>query len=146
LDIRLDFPLDADHFLRRRCARCLDEFKWHYGPTEGRPADATDPARYTCPLCGKQADEWFTQDQLRYRDEMVEFYKIDVVNDEMKRLFGSNYTPGRNNAPAPTPLYEPDDMIIIELPCHPWEPVKIPEERADAGPLFCLICGESYSA
>ena len=55
---------------------------------------------------------------------------IDVVNDEMKRLFGSNYTPGRNNAPAPTPLYEPDDMIIIEPPCHPWEPLKVPEECA----------------
>ncbi len=71
---------------------------------------------------------------------------MDVVNDEMKRMFGKNYKPGRSNAPVPTPLVEPDDMIIIEPPCHPWEPVKVPEERADSGPLFCLVCGESYSA
>jgi endogenous inhibitor of DNA gyrase (YacG/DUF329 family) len=148
MDIRLDFPLDADQFLRRECPSCTREFKWHHGPTDSRPDDVTDPPQYTCPLCGKAAnhDQWFTQDQLRYRDEMVEFYKMDVVNDEMQRLFGSNYKPGRSTAPAPSALFEPNDMIIIEPPCHPWEPVKVPEERADAGPLFCLVCGESYSA
>jgi endogenous inhibitor of DNA gyrase (YacG/DUF329 family) len=148
MEIRFDFPLDADHFLRRECPSCQQEFKWHHGSTEHRPADAVDPARYTCPLCGKQADhdEWFTQDQLRYRQEMVDFYAVDVVNDEMKRQFGRNYTPGKNTAAAPTALSEPNDMLIIEPPCHPWEPVKAPQERADDGPLYCLVCGESYTA
>lgn len=148
MEIRLDFPLDADHFLRRECPSCSQEFKWHHGATENRPADAVDPSRYTCPLCGKQAnhDEWFTQDQLRYRQETVEFYAMDAVNDEMKKTFGKNYTPGKSTAPAPTPLHEPNDMIIIESPCHPWEPVKVPQQRADSAPLYCLLCGEEFSA
>lgn len=77
---------------------------------------------------------------------MVDFYAPDAVNAELKKVFGKNYKPGRSNAPAPAPLFEPDDMIIIEPPCHPWEPVKVPEERADSGPLFCLVCGETYTA
>lgn len=148
MEIPLDFPLDSDHFIRRECPSCGKEFKRHCRPTEARPADASDPPQFTCPLCGARAnhDDWFTQDQLRYRDEAVEFYKMDAVNDEMKRMFGRNYTPGKSNAPAPTPLVEPDDMIAIESPCHPWEPVKVPEERADSGPLFCIVCGDSYTA
>jgi hypothetical protein len=75
---------------------------------------------------------------------------MDAVNDEMKKAFRGlkhlKYTPGKNNAPAPTPLVEPDDMIIIESPCHPWEPVKVPEERVNSGPLHCLVCGGTYSA
>lgn len=148
MDIPIEFPLDGDHFLRRECPSCLEEFKWHSGPTDSRPDDAVDPPQYTCPLCGKPAnnDAWFTQDQLRYQQQAVEFYGPDAINAELKKAFGNNYTPGRNNAPAPTPLYEPDDMIILEPPCHPWEPVKVPEDRADNGPLFCLVCGETYSA
>ncbi|TDZ93892.1 hypothetical protein [Mycobacteroides salmoniphilum] len=148
MEIRLDFPLDSDHFLRRKCPSCANEFKWHYGPTEIRPADAADPPRFSCPLCGEQSegDGWFTEDQALYRDQAVEFYQMDVVNDEMKRMFGKSYKPGRSNAPAPTPLIEPDDMIIVEPPCHPWEPVKVPEERADTGPIHCLVCGETYTA
>jgi hypothetical protein len=148
MEVRVEFPLDSDGFLRRECPSCVQEFKWHHGPTEGRPVDTPDPPRHTCPLCGKQAnhDQWFTQDQLRCRQEIVNFYAQDVVNDAMKQEFGRNYKPGRSNAPAPTVLQEPNDMLIIEPPCHPWEPVKVTEERADSGPLFCLICGEMYSA
>lgn len=144
----MDFALDADRFLRRECPSCREEFKWHHGPTDSRPGDAADPPQYTCPLCGTPAnhDEWLTQDQIRYWQQMVEFYAPDAINAELQKAFGKNYTPGYNNAPAPTPLYEPGDMIIIEPPCHPWEPVKVPQERADDGPLFCLVCGESYSA
>jgi endogenous inhibitor of DNA gyrase (YacG/DUF329 family) len=92
MDIRIDFPLDADQFLRRECPSCSQEFKWHHGATENRPADAVDPPRYTCPLCGNPAnhDEWFTQDQLRYQQETVEFNAMDAVNDEMKKAFGKN--------------------------------------------------------
>jgi len=148
----VDFPLDADGFLRRECPSCGQVFKWHHGPTDTRPADAFDPPRYTCPLCGKQAnhDQWFTQDQIRYQQEVAEFYMQDAVNDELKRAFrGSKnvtYKPGTNTAPAPTALHEPNDMLIVEPPCHPWEPVKVPQERADSGSLHCLLCGETYSA
>lgn len=151
MQVRVDFPLDAGGFLRRGCPSCGQEFKWHHGPTDTRPDDAVDP-RYTCPLCGKQAnhDQWFTQDQVRYQQEVVNFYAQDAINDEMKRAFrgskGVRYEPGRSNAPAPTALHEPEDMLIVEPPCHPWEPVKVPQERAGSGPLYCLVCGETYSA
>ncbi|WP_206496142.1 hypothetical protein [Mycobacteroides abscessus] len=147
MDVPIAFPLDADGFLRRECPSCRDEFKWHYGPTATRPAAAIDPLQYTCPLCGVAAahDHWFTQDQVQLQRQTVEFYAMDAVNDELKRAFGKNYTPGKNTAPAPTPLHEPNDMIIVEPPCHPWEPVKVPEQRADAGPLHCIVCGETFA-
>lgn len=152
MEIPVDFPLDADGFLRRECPACSKEFKWHHGPTDARPAEAVDPIRFTCPLCGEPADhdEWFTQAQLTYQQEVVNFHAMDLINDEMKRAFrrskNATYTPEKNTAPAPTPLIEPNDMLIIEPPCHPWEPVKVPDDRADSGPLFCLVCGGEYSA
>lgn len=148
----MEYPIDCDGFLRRECPSCAGEFKWHNGPTDSRPDDVVDPPQYSCPLCGQRAnhDQWFTQRQVEYQQELVNYHAADVVNDAMKEAFrGSKnitYTPGRNTAPPPTPLYEPDDMQIIEPPCHPWEPVKVPEERADSGALYCLICGESYTA
>lgn len=44
--------------------------------------------------------------------------------------------------PAGTPV-EADDMTMVEPPCHPWEPVKIPDERESL--LHCLICGQRYT-
>lgn len=148
MDVPISFPLDVDGFLRRECPTCGEEFKWHHGPTTTRPASAIDPAQYSCPSCGTPAqhDQWFTQDQVRHQREVVEFYAVDIVNDELKSAFGNNYTPGKNTAPAPTPLHEPNDMVIIESPCHPWEPVKVPQQRADSGPLHCLVCGGTYRA
>lgn len=148
MDVPISFPLDADGFLRRECPGCHEEFKWHHGPTPSRPATAIDPAQYTCPLCGAPAphDQWFTQDQVRHQRQTIEFYAADAINDELKRTFGKNYKPGKNSAPAPTPLHEPNDMLIIEPPCHPWEPVKVPEHRANNGLLYCLVCGEPYEA
>ena len=152
MEVSIEYPLDSDGYLRRECPSCESEFKWHHGPVDTRPDDATDPAQYSCPLCGDRADhsQWFTQSQVEHQQEVANFHAMDVVNDAMKNAVrGSKYvkyTPGRSNAPAPTPLVEPDDMIIVEPPCHPWEPVKVAEERADSGPLFCLVCGGSYSA
>jgi hypothetical protein len=31
----------------------------------------------------------------------------------------------------------------VHPPCHPWEPVKIPEQHG--GQLHCLICGSPYA-
>lgn len=152
MEIPVEFPLDADGFIRRECPACTEQFKWHYGPTESRPPEAVDPPMYTCPLCGRPAgpDQWWTQEQIQYQQEVKNFYAGDIVNDAMQQAFrGSKsikYTPGKNTAPAPTALHEPNDMIIVQPPCHPWEPVKLPQERADSGPLHCLVCGETYSA
>lgn len=130
MEIQIEFPLDADGFLRRECPDCGMEFKWHHGRVDSRPADAVDPPRYSCPLCGKQADheQWFTQDQVRYQHEAVEFHSIDAINEEMERALrgskGITYTPGENTVSPPTPLHERNDMLILESPCHPWEPVR----------------------
>jgi hypothetical protein len=147
MQVPVEYPLDSYHFLRRECPHCEQEFKWHHGPTDSRPDDAVDPPRYSCPLCGQQADhdQWFTQEQVQYQHEVVNFYAPDAINAELKKAFGKNYKPGKNNAPAPTPLVEPDDMLMVEPPCHPWEPVKVPQDRADSGPLYCILCGETYS-
>jgi hypothetical protein len=43
----------------------------------------------------------------------------------------------------PAALQEPNDMTIVQPPCHPWEPVKVLETRGDT--LYCLLCGERYA-
>jgi hypothetical protein len=152
MEISVEFPVDTDGFLRRKCQSCEHEFKWHHGPTDSRPPEAVDPPMFACPLCANRSDhgEWLTDEQQVYLEQVGEFYMQDAINAEMKQaLRGSKnieYTPGKNTASAPTALHEPNDMIIVEAPCHPWEPVKVPEDRADSGPLHCLVCGEPYTA
>jgi hypothetical protein len=51
---------------------------------------------------------------------------------------------GADRPNPPTPLVERDDMTQIMSPCHPWEPVKIPEDAAL--PYYCLACGEANTA
>jgi hypothetical protein len=45
--------------------------------------------------------------------------------------------------PPPEPLIEPNDMTIVEPPCHPNEPIKVPEESLTR--LHCLICAEPFA-
>ena len=42
----------------------------------------------------------------------------------------------------PEPLVEPDDMVRIDFPCHPGEPVKVEEGWGQE--VSCLICGVRY--
>ncbi len=58
--------LDSDGFLRRECPHCLQEFKWHNGPTEDRPEGEEDPPVYHCPRCGASAapDQWWTPEPM----------------------------------------------------------------------------------
>lgn len=57
---------------------------------------------------------------------------------------GLTYERGKVNEPEPpTALYEPDDMTIVAPPCHPWEPVKVPEVAAR---VHCLVCGKPFAA
>jgi hypothetical protein len=34
-------------------------------------------------------------------------------------------------------------MMIAEPPCHPNEPVKVPEENVST--VHCLMCGEPFA-
>jgi hypothetical protein len=42
----------------------------------------------------------------------------------------------------PEPLKEPDDMVRVDLPCHPEEPLKVEETWEQE--VSCLVCGIQY--
>lgn len=152
MEIPMEFPLDADGFLRRECPNCEQEFKWHHGKTDEAPADFVYPDVYWCPRCGKSAGHgsWWTPAQLEYQQQVMSGAAHDYLGDAMKKAF----KPQRNSfikievkqgdrPDAPEPLVEPDDMAMIASPCHPWEPVKVPEGAS--APFHCLVCGEAYA-
>lgn len=145
----IELPLDSDGFLRRECPACRQEFKWHWGPTASRPEGEVDPPLYWCPLCGQSAppDAWWTQAQLDYQQAVAMSHAGEILNGTMKRAFrgvkGISFKANASGLPVPDSLHEPDDMLIVEPPCHPWEPVKVPEEYQE--PFHCLLCGARFA-
>jgi hypothetical protein len=148
----MSLPLDADGFLRRECPSCLQEFKWHHGKTASAPTDFVYPDVYWCPHCGRSAahEAWFTQAQLAYIKEAASGAVHDQLSDMIKDVFKSGHNSlvrievSESERPdTPDPLVEPDDMMMIAPPCHPWEPVKVPEGAED--PFYCLVCGQTYA-
>lgn len=148
MEIPISLPLD-NGFLRRECPSCERQFKWHHGPTASAPPDAPSPAEYTCPYCGSTAptDEWHTAEQAEYIREAATGPALQTVSDAMADAFrGSKhitYKPGRVEHHHPIDLDEPADMVIVESPCHPYEPVKV-DESWDR-PLHCLLCGAQFT-
>lgn len=148
----VQFPLDDDGFLRRECPHCLQQFKWHHGPTADRPEGGeADPAVYYCPRCGASAahDRWWTQEHLAFMEESVAGPALCEAADEIEKTFrgikGLTYKSGQLDQPEPpAALHEPNDMTILAPPCHPWEPLKVPEEATAR--VYCLICGEPFAA
>jgi endogenous inhibitor of DNA gyrase (YacG/DUF329 family) len=147
----MTLPLD-NGYLRRECPECQRQFKWHSGPTDDRPADAVDPVVYTCPYCGTAAppDQWWTPDQLEYAHGLASIEATKILGGEMEELgrqtrgsFVQLKVSGTDVGEPPTPLHEPDDMVVVQSPCHPWEPVKIDENWHD--PLRCIVCGEKFA-
>lgn len=142
-------PLDSDGFLRRKCPSCEQQFKWHHGPTEGRPNGEVDPPFYWCPLCGASAnqDSWWTQEQLDYVRDTATPHIMDEIGAEFKKAFrntkGISFKPTSSRTEPPDSLYEPDDMMLAEPPCHPWEPIKVPEPHMFS--LYCLFCGTNFA-
>lgn len=153
MEIPVDMPLDGDGFLRRECPHCEQEFKWHSGPTEDAPEDLAPQPVYWCPLCGQSAptDQWWTKEQLDYAKQSVAGPAFDFVMDEMRSamrptrsgFFKIEIKPG-DRPEVPDPLVEPDDMVMVSPPCHPWEPVKVPEVATPH--YYCLLCGAPYAA
>jgi hypothetical protein len=144
--------LDDDGYLRRECPSCERQFKWHHGPTEQRPHDAVDPANYFCPLCGQPSapDDWWTPEQAEYAKQAIAAPIMDELGRELKRALrpsrGSHFGFEVKSDPVepPSALHEINDMVIVEPPCHPWEPIKVP---SDADSLFhCLVCGQRFTA
>lgn len=147
----VQLPLDDDGFLRRECPHCDQEFKWFHGPTAERPEGEADPPVYYCPRCGVSAapDQWWTEEQLAFIQEYAAAPVLRELSDEVEKAFrgvkGLSFRRGQLDEPEPpAALHEPNDMIILAPPCHPWEPVKVPEEATAR--VHCLICGEPFTA
>lgn len=152
MDLSIDLPLDSAGFLRRECPHCEQQFKWHHGRTDAAPEDYLDPETYFCPLCGQPAapDTWWTPEQL----DLVEQHTAGAVHDMMSEVLAEAFKPRRSSSlkftvskserpEPPDPLTEPDDMDEIASPCHPWEPIKVPE--ASDAPFYCLACGAAFA-
>jgi hypothetical protein len=111
-----------------------------------------DPEVYFCPYCGESApnNEWWTQQQLEQAKGEIAGPAMQMLVDELQkgmsssRSKGLRFKAGKVDAPPPPPpLTEPNDMIMVEPPCHPWEPLKVDDEWGD--PLHCLICGCDFA-
>lgn len=132
----MSVPLDSDHFVRRACPTCDREFKWLHGPAAGVEGVAPQDGGYFCPYCGVQAplSDWMTVAQAELATNIV---ARKAVGPMVERL-GANWS--YQPPDALDPLTESDDMIRVELACHPSEPVKVLDWDR---PVFCLICGAS---
>ncbi|MDE0802783.1 MAG: hypothetical protein OSA99_05605 [Acidimicrobiales bacterium] len=153
MEFSVEVPLDADGFVRRECPNCEREFKWFDGATEESPPDWEDPDSYFCPYCGQQAggDEWWTQAQLNYAEQVALIYAGQAVTDEltgMARTINRQgglirlEVSGESESPLPPPLQEPNDMVAVAAPCHLFEPIKVIDDLVE--PLHCLICGNPF--
>ncbi|MEJ7634026.1 hypothetical protein [Aeromicrobium sp.] len=151
IEVPINLPLDSDGFLRRECPSCVREFKW-FSHDEGDP-DAEQVTQYFCPLCGVPAGlgSWWTQPQLNYVEAAatpgIERLVEQQLGDMFKGMKNISYKPNQNfhlDGPDSEPLHEPDDMMIVEPPCHPNEPLKVPDEAIDR--IHCLICGSPFAA
>jgi len=143
-------PLDGP-FIRRECPSCARQFKWHHGPTEDRPADELEASSYFCPYCAveAEADQWWTQDQVDYMREVAMGSAMRELADEVKQTLRPRrnkmftFSVKSSDAPTPSPLTEPVDMMIVQSPCHPWEPIKILDNWSEN--LHCLVCGATFA-
>jgi hypothetical protein len=153
VEFSISVPLDADGFLRRECPTCHREFKWFNGRTDDTPPDWEDPETYFCPYCGAGADAnaWHTQTQAAYVQQILTSHAIGAVADELEGMARTinrhgglikMSVSGDNDVPAPSPLSEPNDMVAVASPCHPFEPSKVLEGWTE--PLHCLVCGSAF--
>ena len=121
----------------------------HHGDSD---LDVEQVSQYFCPLCGTPArtDAWWTQAQLDYMqgaagpelDRIVE----GAMKDALKGVKGLSFKSNQNfsfDIPTPEPLVEPDDMVIVEPPCHPNEPLKVPDDSTNH--VHCLVCGSEFA-
>lgn len=111
------------------------------------------PDVYHCPLCGESAatNAWWTTAQIEYQRQHVASAAQADIRETLRQAFEPSrdsfisFTVDESSAPElPDALVEPQDMIMLAPPCHPWEPVKVPENAS--APFYCLICGSAFAA
>ena len=151
--VPMTLPLDSDGYLRRECPHCERQFKWLPNPVDSsETSDATPPEHYFCPYCHEPAglDAWWTKAQLEHVRALMMAEVVEPQLEKFKRDLRSLDRPGSlfrfdvdtTIPPDPDPLSEADDMVRLDLPCHPDEPVKVDE--AWTGEVACLMCGIRY--
>lgn len=147
MDVEIPISLDSDGFLRRECPGCVRQFKCFHGRHPDAPDSYEEPdVDPTCPYCGHSAgpDTWWTPAQADYLGDAAVHAAGPGLDDMLGEAFsgpGMSYEPARRGSP-PEPPPEPDDMVVWEPPCHPWEPVKV----EGAPGRFCFVCGEQAPA
>lgn len=132
--VPLSLPLDSDGFLRRECPTCEEEFKWFSHAEDDHEAEPT--FQYFCPICGVAAglDSWWTPAQLEYgfgsAGGAIDQAMNDAIADAFKGIKGMKFNQNSSfslDIETPDPLIESDDMVIVEPPCHPNEPLRSPK-------------------
>ncbi|MGW1551081.1 hypothetical protein, partial [Streptomyces sp. NPDC002346] len=156
MELSFTIFLDPGGFLRRECPTCEKEFKFFYGHTQGRPDDFLEPENYFCPYCGVPAgpESWWTPAQLEYAQSIAMGPVMEDLARELNQGLGGNrrrrggiginFKIEQGSTPEPlTPPIDPDDMMIVEPPCHAFEPLKVAEEWLN--PIHCLMCGDKFT-
>lgn len=148
-EVSVSLPLDSDDFLRRECPACERQFKWLH-TNDGRNGTAD---QYFCPLCGEPSgpDSWWTPAQVEALTAAaipdIEQTVHGVLEKTLRQSKYLSFTDRRSfsfDAGDPAPLIESNDMVIVEPPCHPQEPIKVPAEST--GRVHCLLCGDPFTA
>ena len=151
IHISISLPLDDDGFLRRRCPSCELEFKWHSSDEAIGDSEITN--QYFCPLCGHAdgVDTWATPQQAEYMQQVsapdIDRRVQEMMADAFKGVKGFTFKADNGYSSQevpPEPLVEANDMTIVEPPCHPAEPIKIPP--GSLASVHCLICGSLFSS
>lgn len=155
-EIRLNatLPLDSDGFLRRECPNCERQFKWLPGPNTQEDEEECREASesYFCPYCYEEAatHAWWTKEQLEYTRALVLTESVVPRLRRFQRDVRKLSQPGgliQLDVRLPSlerrdQMVETDDMVRIDFPCHPAEPVKIDETWESD--VACLVCGIRY--
>lgn len=136
--MNVSIPTDDDNFLRRECPTCERQFKWHLGPINALAAAEPTPDVYYCPLCGVAAGtgHWWTKEQLEYAQARAMPEVLEQLSNETGLRIASMST-------VPEAMTEPNDMDIVQSPCHPYEPIKVPARHEQ--PIHCLVCGSAFA-
>ncbi|ELB92273.1 hypothetical protein Rwratislav_14918 [Rhodococcus wratislaviensis IFP 2016] len=136
--MNVPIPLDDDGYLRRECPTCEQQFKWHHGPINDEFEGGLEPSEYFCPLCGVPAgtDQWWTKEQIEYAQGRA-------MPEILTQLSNETGLKIEATSEVPAQLTEANDMDIVQSPCHPNEPIKVPADHDQ--PLHCLVCGSAFT-
>jgi len=165
--MKISFPLDDDHYLRRECNFCKKEFKilmdeedlnkqtellmQNYldeNPVKKKDDDEADAHVYYCPYCGQEAGmkTFWTNAQIAFIQMHLKNYANKIINEKLiKEMEKANrrssglisFKGGALPYVQPIITPEENDMIIYHLKCCDKD-IKLTEAKDN---VFCFYCG-----